>query len=244
MKRESGAARIFRYNWPIYVATWAAAGTAFVLGWVRPAGPVLWLLAGAALTWSVVSLLVSRHVYDRSGLAQGALVPPLLPAPMQTWATLHAGLDAEIDLDAVMPGHCVGRLDIFDARYMGASSVRRARQMTAPTRPSVPCSPVSLALPDRACDAVIVAFTAHEVRDPDARERLFGEVLRILRPGGRALLVEHLRDLSNFLAFGPGFLHFLPRRAFLSAASRAGFAVTGEQRVTPWVMALVLERPE
>jgi SAM-dependent methyltransferase len=171
-------------------------------------------------------------------------VPALLDPGTRTWATIHAGLDAEVDLDGVMPGRCVARLDIFDPRLMTSPSITRARVTTGSAKEASPCSPTALALDDRACDAVVVAFTAHEIRDRAAREAFFDELRRALRPGGRVLLVEHLRDLANFFAFGPGYLHFVPRREWLRLAAHAKLAVASETRITPWVMALGLERTE
>jgi len=106
----------------------------------------------------------------------------------------------------------------------------------------VSCSPTSLKLQDRTCDAVVVAFTAHEIRNGLARERFFDEIRRCVRPGGRVVLVEHLRDFMNFLAFGPGCLHFLSRGEWLRLAGNANLFVAKEKRITPWVMALSLER--
>jgi hypothetical protein len=242
--RQSGAARIFLYNWPTYAGTWSVA-IAVLVCLPRAHPTVAWALAaaaGGALLWSFVSLVVSLYIYDRSALAGATWIPPLLPPRARTWASIHAGLDHEIDVDAVIPEGCVGRLDIFDPRFMTASSIRRARERTATARGSSPCSPTALALADEACDTVVIAFTAHEIRDRAARERFFEEIRRCLKPGGRALVVEHLRDLANFVAFGPGFLHFLPRREWLRLARHAGLTVEGESRITPWVMALTLER--
>lgn len=240
MTRPSGAVRIFLYNWPIYAATWLGAGLLLV---VLRGRPFSILLGTVALAWSAVSLLVSFYVYDRSALSSSRWIAPLLSGRARDWATVHAGLDAELDLDGIFPGRCVARLDVFDPASMPSGAIRRARRRTPAAHEAIACAPTSLALPDQACDALVVAFTAHELRDPRLRERFMDEAHRALRPGGRLLLVEHLRDVANLLAFGPGFLHFLPRREWLRLAAHAGFAVAGEARITPWVMALSLERP-
>jgi Methyltransferase domain len=241
--RPSGALRIFLYNWPIYVGTWAGAFVAVVLA---SRGSVLLrdaaLLGGAlAILWSLVSLAVSFYVYDRSPLAAGAWVSALIPERCEHWAMIHAGLDAEVELSGVMPGSCLARLDIFDEAIMTAPSIRRARLRT-PHAEATACSPTALALADGTCDAVVVAFTAHEIRDRGARERFFDEVRRSLRVGGTLVIVEHVRDWANFFAFGPGYLHFLPRAEWLRLASSAGLGLRSEKRVTPWVMALSLEK--
>jgi SAM-dependent methyltransferase len=199
--------------------------------------------AAFALTWSFVSLVVSRYVYDHSELISGRWLTGLLDRDGRTWATIHAGLDAEVRLDGVMPGQCLGRLDIFDRAVMTSPSIARARRITATIEHATPCSPKSLALADASCDSIVVAFTAHEIRDPEHRKAFFQELHRALRPGGRAVLVEHLRDWPNFMAFGPGFLHFVARREWLSLAAAAELSAARELRITPWIMALALERP-
>ncbi|MSP25348.1 MAG: methyltransferase domain-containing protein [Myxococcales bacterium] len=247
--RQSGAVRIFLYNWPIYMGTWIVAiGLLVSLLVCLPLLPTVlaWLAllgAGVALAWSSFSLIVSGYIYDRSRLVSGEWIPELLAWRMDAWATIHAGLDAELELDRVMAGRCVARLDVFDPAVMSAPSIRRARLRTPAQKEALPCSPTALALADQTCDAIIVAFTAHEIRDRAARERFFEELRRSLRPGGRLLLVEHLRDFANFLAFGPGYLHFVAKSEWLRLASHAKLVVASETRITPWVMALTLERP-
>jgi hypothetical protein len=56
------------------------------------------------------------------------------------------------------------------------------------------------------------------------------------------VVVEHLRDLANTLAFGPGALHFLPRREWLRLAAASGLALHDEARLTPFVRAFFLAR--
>jgi SAM-dependent methyltransferase len=243
--RPSGALRIFLYNWPVYAGTWVSA---LVILSLRPLlrSPQVWiasLVAGSLLVWSLLSLLVSSYIYDRSELVSGTWVPRLLDPQIRRWAMIHAGLDGEVEWQAVMPGACVAKLDIFDPRVMSSPSIARARTRTPPALPASRCNPTALALEDESCDAIVVAFTAHEIRDRAAREAFFDELRRSLRPGGKILLVEHVRDLANFLAFGLGYLHFVSRREWLRLGSQAKLAIAGETRITPWVMVLALERP-
>jgi len=241
---RNGAVRIFLYNWPIYVGTWMVALLVILLVptvWPSASWPAV-ALAGAAVAWSLFSLGVSSYIYDWSALVTGRWVPRVLGSSTQTWAMVHAGLDAEVELDDVMPGRCVARLDIFDPEVMTSPSITRARRRTPSAKHALPCSPTALALKDEGCDVIVVAFTAHEIRDQAAREAFFHELRRSLHPGGKVLIVEHLRDLVNFLAFGPGFLHFVARREWLRLASHADLAIASETRITPWVMALTLER--
>jgi SAM-dependent methyltransferase len=242
--RQLGSVRIFLYNWPTYVGTWTLA--LLLVGAVSflPSGASAVVLLGAtvAILWSLISILVSFYVYDASELVAARWVPALLGREPHAWAMVHAGLDEELKLDAVLSCAPLARLDIFDPRFMSAPSIERARALTPSVSPATRCSPTELALADDSCEAIVVAFSAHEVRDRSAREAFFRELRRALRPGGRALVVEHLRDFANFFAYGPGFLHFVAHREWLRLARMADLTVSSERRVTPFVMALTLEK--
>jgi SAM-dependent methyltransferase len=233
--------RIFLYNRPAFLGTWALAALLGVAALRWRALTPLALVGAGAVAWSLVALCVSFYVYDRSNLVGATWIPPEIRA-VATWATIHAGLDAEVDADGVMQGNCVARLDIFDKQLMTSSSIERARRRTASEKAAIACSPSALALADGACGAVLVAFSAHEIRDVRARELFFLELRRVLLPGGKVLLVEHVRDVMNLLAFGPGFLHFQSRVEWLRLAEHADLRVAHEARITPWVMALALEK--
>ncbi len=233
--------RVFFYNWPTYLATWLSACVIAGFG-VRLGSSLVLFAAGTSAAWSLVSLLVSYWVYDRSSLVVGAWLRPLLPARLETWAAVDTGLDAEVRLDQVLPGRCLARLDIYDGQQVSAPSVRRARRLTARVHPATPASPAALPLPDASCDLVAMVFAAHELRAPRLREDLFREARRLLADQGRLLLVEHVRDLPNFVAFGPGFFHFQSRGEWLRLARVAGLEVMAETRVTPFVLVLALEK--
>ena len=71
-----------------------------------------------------------------------------------------------------------------------------------------------LPIPTGTVEAALLLLSAHELRTDAARLALFTELRRVLGPGGRVVVAEHLRDAANFLAFGPGFLHFHSRRTW------------------------------
>jgi SAM-dependent methyltransferase len=241
MSRENGALRILKYNWPVFAATWVASLLVFL--WASITGHA-WLAAiapGPAL-WSLLSLLVSYYIYDRSGLTEGAWIHALLGGHVDAWVNVHAGLDAEVLLDSALSTACVAHVDIFDSATMDAPSIARARGVTAQQHVSRSGTPASLPLEEEVCDTLFVLFTAHEIRSQSAREAFFAESRRVLRPNGRMLLLEHVQDFANFAAFGPGMFHFQTRREWLRLADHAKFLMVREARITPWVMALVLEK--
>jgi SAM-dependent methyltransferase len=244
--RYHGLLQILAYNRPMFWRTGIACAVAALALALLPIPRPLTLLAAAgialALGWSASSLLVSHWVYDLSPLGGWDWLPGLFPTPLRRWASVHAGLDETFGaLARVIPAEQRTVLDIYDPAEMTEPSIVRARRLSL-DRAATPADFRALPLADGAADAVFLIFAAHELRRPESRRRFFAEVARALAPGGRAVLVEHLRDLPNFLAFGPGFLHFLPRREWLRLAAAAGLAVREERRITPFVAVLTLEK--
>ena len=243
--RYAGMLQILRYNLPMYAASLAGclavAVALAVLPLPRPLAVLMALGTAVALFWSVASLLASHYVYDLSPLSTWTWLAGLFPSPPRRWAGVHAGLDETFGaLQRLFPeGGTV--LDIYDPREMTEPSIERARRTSL--TPATPADFRALPLPDGSLDAVFLIFAAHELRRPESRLLLFREIARSLAPGGRVVLVEHLRDARNFLVFGPGFVHFLARREWLRLARESGLGVLRESRITPFVAVLVLENP-
>jgi SAM-dependent methyltransferase len=241
-----GLLQILRYNQPVFAKTGAAALAAILAIVLLPMPRFVAVLATAAvvaaLLWTASSLLVSHWIYDRSPLSEWDWLTGLFAAPPRRWTSLHAGLDETFGaLPRIFQAEGGTVLDIYDPAEMTEPSIVRARRLSL-DRSAKPADFRSLPLPDSSQDAVFLIFAAHELRRPESRLRFFQEIARALAPGGRAVLVEHLRDARNFLAFGPGFLHFLPRREWLRVAAATDLAVREERRVTPFVAVLVLEK--
>jgi SAM-dependent methyltransferase len=160
------------------------------------------------------------------------------------WVNIHAGLDQTSDsLMRMFPAAGRRILDIYDHSEMGEPSIQRARRYAQPASAPETANPLALPIENCACDTIFLIFVAHELRRRESRLQFFREIWRALKPKGCVVLVEHLRDWRNFLAYGPGILHFFSRRDWLQVSSQVGFNVTNEVGVTPFVRCFVLTKP-
>lgn len=217
----------------------------FAASFLSLAAWVKWLLLiGAAIGafYCAVSILVSWIVYDWSPLCKWRWIAESLPEAPKTWALIHAGLDeCSCSIRAMYPESDGHVLDVFDKDEMTEPSIIRARRHSG----SVDASASdwrALPIADCSQDAIFLILSAHEFRSRQSRQAFFREVWRALKPGGTVILAEHLRDAANFLAFGPGFLHFWPRREWLTVAASAGLRIVQERKITPWVSVFAFER--
>ena len=234
-RKSQGVRQILSFHWKLYVA--AIAGASFL---ALAAPRSLWI-AAPALFWIVASIAVSHYVYDRSPLYDLDWLRAFLPVEPRVWAQFHAGLDETSGAIAARLPNAHGAIfDVFDGREMTEPSIHRARQIAATRSPRADWR--ELPLRDASCDAAFVIFTAHEFRRRQTRARFFREIARTLTSAGDLIVVEHLRDWRNFLAFGPGFLHFLPESAWREAAAEGGFEIRRKLRVTPFVRVFAMRK--
>ncbi len=130
-------------------------------------------------------------------------------------------------------------VDLFDTHVDHEAALRRARRRFPPRGRSVSIHELGGSAP-RSADAIFLLMSAHET-DGEDRDRLFTIIRHVLTDGGRLVLVEHLRDLANAVAFGPGAWHFENRDAWIQTAESAGLQLVKETRLTPFVHGFVFE---
>ena len=241
-----GLWNVVRFNWHFYLV---ALGVALALAAAATVAPAevrgyVGSLAALVLVPVLVSLAVSAYVYDFANLYRlGWLPAPESARP--ALLTVNAGFD-EISaaLAARYPLGTLLALDFYDPARHTEVSIRRARRAYPPypgTRPVDARG--ALPLPDQSIDLAVAFLAAHEIRDAGERAAFFGEIRRVTRPDGRVVVVEHLRDPANFLAYTVGFLHFHSRSAWLATFGAAGLLVEREVPVTPFITAFIL-RPD
>jgi SAM-dependent methyltransferase len=242
-----GLGHIVRFNWPFYAA---AAATLLALQLVSrylPYGSLsrisLRTATALASTWIVGSLAASWMIYDWSPLARWLWIKEALGFWPRTWVNIHAGFDESTPIvrDLLAPSR--GRVfDIFDPVEMSEPSIARARRLCPPVVRPEAVDYHNLPAAGASIDAALLLLSAHELRTEAARVSLFAELHRVLTPSGRVIVAEHLRNLANFAAFGPGFLHFFARRTWTRTFTRSRFAIDREFSITPFIRVFVLRR--
>lgn len=239
--------QIVRFNWPFYAGAGLVITIApFIIGrlpqapWIRvPA----YALTGLVTMWLVASLAASWIVYDRSRLMEWDWVLQALAFRPRYWINIHAGYDESTSALRRLFADARGRVfDIFNPKDMTEPSIVLARHQARGQEPAECADYRHLPIPTGTVDAAMLLLSAHELRTDEARGALFTELRRVLGPGGRVVVAEHLRDWANFLAYGPGFLHFHSRRTWLRCFSRHRFDVHAEFSITPFVRIFVLRR--
>lgn len=242
-----GMRQIVRFNWRFYALAVAALAVAppVIARLAAPAAlrVLLYAATGLAGMWVVTSLAASWMVYDRSPLMTWEWLPRALGFTPGAWINIHAGLDESTPTVRALFGAARGRVfDIFSAREMTEPSIAQARRLARRAVAAEPADFRRLPLDKGSVEAALLLLSAHELRSDEARIALFTELRRVLGPGGRVVVAEHLRDAANFLAFGPGFLHFHSRRTWTRCFSRTRFDIHREFAITPFVRVFVLRR--
>lgn len=232
-RASAGTLKILRFNSGAY-----AAGLIFILlaltflyagvgpSWLRS---IIFLATGLAGFWILSSLGVSWWVYDHARVTAWQWLPQRLLTTPRRWAHVHSGFDEATSLlHGLFPNGVGCTIDIHDPGSMTEPSIARARRIYPPAGGQLPGRFDNLPLPDRSCDTVFLLMSAHEVRASNGRLTLLREVRRILTDDGQVVLVEHLRDGMNLIAFGPGFLHFFSAQSWRLGLAAADLQVRHE----------------
>ena len=246
-----GLGNVVRFNWPFYgaAAVGLLVGTAVAvwLGATFLGGlAVGFLIAGALVTFG--SLIATYWVYDASGFYELAWLPQVLRAsgrttPPQRIINVNAGFDElTLLLRERYPAADVVPVDFYDAELHTEPSIARARQAYPSPADTLQIETHRAAQQLGSADLVVAAMSAHEVRDEAERVAFFAQLRDVIGDDGRIVVVEHLRDVPNALAYTIGVTHFHTYDTWLRTFAGAGLDVLDERRHTPFLRIFTLGR--
>jgi SAM-dependent methyltransferase len=241
-----GVWTVIRFNWHLHVMALGlvlmlvAAGL-FLTGM---AGAFALALAAVVLVQVIFSLVATWIAYDVDGLYRLTWLAPILTG-VRLGANLHAGFDETTPLlKSLFPAVKWIVFDFYNPDRHTEISISRARAAHPPSAETVVIRTSQLPLADGALDCALLILAAHEIRDHGERVMFFRELGRVLRPGGRVIVTEHLRDPVNIIAYSVGAWHFHTRGEWLATFQDAGFRISREFRNNPLISTFVLEPHE
>lgn len=241
--RYEGMWNVLRFNWPKYtfgavLALAAAVAASMTTG---PLSTMFTLSAVLFVVTLALPLVASHIIYDRSDLYALYWLSDLDHAYDGAVLNINAGFDETSALIKHRFPHCdLYVVDFYDPQKHTEPSIERARAAYAPFPGARSVDAARLAFPDSSIDLALAFLSLHEIRDEDGLIRALTEIRRTLRPTGRLILTEHLRDVANFCAFNIGIFHFHSQSTWLHTFDRAGLLVHSVRRTTPFITTFIL----
>lgn len=214
----------------------------FYINW---SNTIFWIVIIAFLYGLLMPLIVSAYVYDFSGYYKLKWLDPLLKKPetAKEIANIHAGFDeTSFILKEKFPGSDLSVFDFYNSKKHTEPAIVRARRVSwhYPNTQSIPSN--SIPLNEASTDYVFLLSAVHEIRSNEEKVEFLKECYRICKPEGKVIMVEHIRDLPNFIAFTVGFTHFFSRSTWKKAFKSAGFTNFEETKFTPFMSVFTSSR--
>lgn len=210
-------------------------GSSFLLNW-----PIVlfWFVISAFVYGLTVPLLVSAYVYDYANFYDFDWLKQmkLTDGKDQTILNINAGFDeTSYGIKRVFPLSHLQVYDFYNAKQHTEVAIVRARKasLVYPNTQQINTNQIPLA--DKSVDFIFLLSAAHEIRNHNERVLFLKECKRVCKADGRVIMVEHLRDFPNFLAFTIGFTHFFSKKTWLKAFKQAGFSSCNEIKFTPFM---------
>jgi len=229
LKRKpfQGVWTVIRFNWHLHAIALVIIAVFLTCAAYLTGMAALFCAATAfiAILSVLLSLLATWIAYDAGGLYQFDWLENVMPGAVNA-ANIHAGFDETTALLMSRFPHINWRIfDFYDPATHTEISIRRARAARPPYPGTRQITTSRIPLADGSLERVLLILAAHEIRDRQERIRFFRELKRVITPGGRVIVTEHLRDLANIGAYTVGAWHFHTRGEWLATFRAAGFRV-------------------
>lgn len=225
-----------RHFYAIGLAMLGAVTAYYILVGLPPVA--FWIIVAAFAYGLLMPLIVSAYVYDFSGYYQFHWLDKVIPdaEDIKQVVNINAGFDeTSFIINRRLPHADLRVFDFYDAQHHTEPAIVRARKVSLVYPNTEVISSGYIPLEDQSVDVVFLLSAVHEIRSNTEKVFFLKECYRICRPGGRVIMVEHLRDFPNFLAFSVGFTHFFSKAVWKRCFERAGFPSFREVKFTPFM---------
>ncbi|HWI94020.1 MAG TPA: methyltransferase domain-containing protein [Flavisolibacter sp.] len=199
---------------------------------------IFWIVVVAFLYGLVMPLIVSAYVYDFSGYYTLNWLNRIIQneSEKKSFISVNAGFDeTSFIIKNKFPLADLKVFDFYNAEHHTEPAIKRARRASLLYPNTEHIASGSIPLEDNSVDVVFLLSAVHEIRSHEEKIRFLKECHRLCKQNGHVIMVEHLRDFPNFVAFSVGFTHFFSRSTWKDAFDRAGFSSFSEKKFTPFM---------
>ena len=210
-------------------------GSKFVFNWHDY---LYWSVILAFSYGLIMPLIVSAYVYDFSGFYDFDWLKKMNIEDSEDKLNLNinAGFDeTSYIIKKILPQSDLQVYDFYNAKQHTEPAIIRARKVSLGYPNTKQISSNLIPLKDNSVDNIFLLSAIHEIREQDEKVQFLKECRRVCKPNGNVIMVEHLRDFPNFLAFTIGFTHFFSRATWRKAFKESGFSVFKETKFTPFM---------
>ncbi|MCX6320035.1 MAG: methyltransferase domain-containing protein [Bacteroidetes bacterium] len=197
-----------------------------------------WIIVAAFIYGLFMPLIISAYVYDFSGFYQFDWLKNMKLEDRKGMLNLNinAGFDeTSYIIKSILPESNLQVYDFYNAQQHTEPAIIRARKVSHVYPNTMQISSASIPLADHLAENIFLISAIHEIRHHSERVQFLKECRRVCKPHGKVIMVEHLRDFPNFLAFTIGFTHFFSRNTWVKAFKEAGFTSIEQTRFTPFM---------
>ncbi|WP_080779480.1 class I SAM-dependent methyltransferase [Chryseobacterium phocaeense] len=201
-----------------------------------------WIIIAAFLYGLITPLIVSAYIYDFSGYYEFQWLKDcsIDESKAKNILNINAGFDetSYIIKDKFPQAH-LKVFDFYDAKRHTEPAIVRARKVSIVYPDTQQIHTGSIPLPDQSVDIIFLLSAVHEIRSHEEKIIFLKECRRLCKTDGKIIMVEHLRDFPNFLAFSVGFTHFFSKAVWRNAFINAGFASFKEVKFTSFMSVFI-----
>jgi len=186
----------------------------------------------------IMPLVVSAYVYDYSGYYDFNWLKRyhIEDADAKQMVNINAGFDeTSFIIKNIFPKSGLKVFDFYNAAQHTEPAIVRARKVSLFYPGTQQIISNAIPLQDHSVDVIFLLSAVHEIRQQEEKVQFLKECHRVCKPNGTIIMVEHLRDLPNFLAFTVGFTHFFSKPTWKKAFEAAGFSSFAETKFTPFM---------
>jgi ubiquinone/menaquinone biosynthesis C-methylase UbiE len=197
-----------------------------------------WIIVVAFLYGLLMPLLISAYVYDFSGYYNLNWLKcfNISDSKEQQFLNINAGFDeTSFIIKNLFPQSELQAFDFYNAEQHTEPAIVRARKVSLVYPNTQQITSNHIPLQNNSVDIIFLLSAAHEIRSFDEKVQFLMECHRVCQPDGKVIMVEHLRDFPNFLAFSVGFTHFFSKKVWKKAFKEAGFSSCNETKFTPFM---------